>query len=297
MTQIEIEIEDPKKFANVAFLVDKADFLEDAAKLRQKWVQNSLVVPYEKYYDWYSNKFHKPSKILFKKHHEELAKYQNKYRFKVGEGIPAQAKKELERVYRILPQWDFHFDMLHLTSKYHRPRFFVRVAIVATVCGKVTDKDYESVYINTTPMGIPISISPIAPAYPWLLEFELRFSPWTKETEIVEAFRSFKNSEKSFEYYEKVWGKILNPDTISNIKRDREWYWRNLDGKNYKDIAIADNKGVKYYREAQEAEKHIKNVPDKLATEYIRHLRDIEKYAEKVRKAIKQYQKPLQKNP
>ena len=173
---------------------------------------------------------------------------------------------------------------------------FVRIVIVATVCGKVTDKDYESVYINTTPVGIPVGISPISPAYPWLLEFELRFSPLTKETEIVEAFRSFKNNEKSFEYYEKVWGPIPR-DRIDEVKRDRKWYWRNLDGKSYKDIAIADNKGVKYYREAQEAEKHIKNVPDGLANEYIRHLQYIEKYAEKVRKAVKQYQKPLQKNP
>lgn len=122
------------------------------------------------------------------------------------------------------------------------------------------------------------------------------------EEEVVKEFRELKRMVKqSIDFVNPKDGSLqeLNQpasDTISGIKEHRNWYFRHLNGESYRDIAIAGNKGVEYFKKTQESIKDIKDLSDILAKEYLNHLKYIDGYADNVRKAIKQYERRLTKS-
>src|SRR3989344_5785140 len=67
-------------------------------------------------------------------------------------------------------------------------------------------------------------------------EVAIIFSPNTKLEEIKEVYKT-QASKLIGEYNKNVLkSKRKTPDTISNIKRDRKWYWQHVNGSSYQKI-------------------------------------------------------------
>lgn len=82
-------------------------------------------------------------------------------------------------------------------------------------------------------------------------------------------------------------------NTISNIKRDRVWYWKRKQEMSYREIAIEDNKGGKHYKRALTISKKSLKCSEQDLKEAVFHLKHIEDAMETIRKAVKQYESRL----
>lgn len=147
---------------------------------------------------------------------------------------PSRLKKIVDK----LPQ--LRDDITFLALKYFRPASFESVMLAAVLYGKVTLKDYKPVkFKNYNPEN-------------WY-----KYSPGITMTIILDQFTTKKELidlfDKKFEVYKeklfkkvpnKLWGPIykeLKKSTnMTNIARDRKWYWRNKNGESYAQIALSE---------------------------------------------------------
>lgn len=131
-------------------------------------------------------------------------------------------------------------DITFLASKYFRPTNFESVMLAATLSNKVTLKDYK-------PVKFKIYNSLKWAKYPKGISMTIILDQFTTKKELDELF------DKKFEKYKKkmfelvpdgLWSplyrELKDPKNIINIKRDRQWYWRNLNGESYAQIALSE---------------------------------------------------------
>lgn len=217
---VKIEIKDENLYCDVAFFVDKEDFLKEIAHIRKKW-GISKPIKARKLHDW---------ELIMQKQRK-----MNSFR------------KDVQLI-------SSHFDPL---GNYY---FSIYKTIV---CGVVSNGDYHTAHLRFVDNDADVRQP---------TRFAIYFTADTTKKELLEVFDEFRNSVSSIRKFRPVDRYYLSygdkkPDTISNIKRDRAWYWKKRQGKTYLQIAKEDkNRGGI----------------------------DLEDYKETVRKAIKQYQKRLQ---
>lgn len=148
------------------------------------------------------------------------------------------SSSRLKKTVDKLPQ--LRDDITFLALKYFRPASFESVMLAAVLYGKVTLKDYRPVkFKNYNPEN-------------WF-----KYSPGITMTIILDQFTTKKELidlfDKKFEVYKeklfkkvpnKFWGPIYkelkNSANMTNIKRDRKWYWRNQNGESYAQIALSE---------------------------------------------------------
>lgn len=131
-------------------------------------------------------------------------------------------------------------DITFLATKYFRPTNFESIMLAATLSNKVTLKDYK-------PLKFKIYDSQKWFEYPTGISMTILLDQFTTKKELDELF------DKNFEKYKKkmfelvpdsLWSplykELKNPKNIVNIKRDRQWYWRNLNGESYAQIALSE---------------------------------------------------------
>lgn len=196
---IEIKVDDKWKFGEVAFLVDREDFLEDIAKARKLLGIKKLIPNTE---------------IAINKWKGE----------EQNEALKAQLIKELSTVTRSQKIKD------KLLKKYHKPLFFANILDAVILCGNVTDKDFSTTaYVQIIdPMDyIERHKHRKFLGYP---RIAIIISPETKLSEVKEVFRKNVPSEMDYFKNEYLNSKSKLHSTISNIKRDRRWYWENKNG-------------------------------------------------------------------
>jgi len=185
-------------------------------------------------------------------------------RWKISKLIKTRRLRDWELMMQKQKKLSSFMKDVELISKHFDPLGNYFFAIYkAIICGVVSNNDYHTAYLrfvdNDVDVGQPT-------------RFAIYFTADTTKEELLEVFDEFKKSVSSIRkirpvdrYYFSYGDK--KPDTISNIKRDRAWYWKKKQGKTYLQIAKEDKErgGI-----------------------------DPEDYKETVRKAIKQYEKRLQ---
>lgn len=256
MNKIDILIKDNKEFGDVAFLVDKPAFLKAVERLRKKWGLKHLISP-DKFNDWKNGLFYKRET---KQKEQEILKEQP-----MDHLSDADLEFLKEKIERIMPDIDFECDVRDLRIEFKKPETFDNSIAYAIVCGIIPDGVYKSTYwandfSTLAPIRLQDRTSRVA----------IYLTPQSQKEDVLEAFKQLKEevfNSRGDSYY--PFFSLYNKDEVTNIKRDRNWYWKHLNGSSYKAIALKDNK-------------------DRFADHNW-----IEDYTEMVRKAIKRYQKVL----
>jgi hypothetical protein len=222
-----ILIDDPKQFGDVAFLIDRDDFLLEIDGLRKKWKIIKLI----KY-----NKENSVKSRLFpnKDTSDQLKKYKNAYSrlLKRYISVPLNENnreillKDYEKMQRILPSFSFSYDITLLRKKFKRPRNFDRVIRSICLFGFASSLEYKtgSVSIDYNPYEMPR-----LPDLFYDPNLSINFYPLATIEEISKIFK--EKADKAILQYQEIIGiKLSNKDTIANIKRDRSWYWEKKEG-------------------------------------------------------------------
>lgn len=147
---------------------------------------------------------------------------------------PLRLKETVDK----LPQ--LREDITFLALKYFRPASFESVMLAAVLFGKVTLKDYKPVKFKIYDQENWFKYSPG-------ITMTIILDQFTTKKELIDLF------DKKFEVYKeklfkkvpnKLWGPIYkelkNSANMTNIKRDRQWFWRNKNGESYAQIALSE---------------------------------------------------------
>lgn len=208
--RIEIKIDDDSKYARVAFLVDREDFLKDIKEIRID-LDISKLIPYEQTKEWLNKDRSEGSLLTMDK----------------------KGKDSFNK------RWKFGKAVSNLKNKYHKGFHFTEVIAHAILSGEVREEDYNS--------------SVFCVDYPFSEEFfeaELHIDDEpmvaifvnkdTQEDEVVDLFKT-----KVKELFKQIAEREKQPPrTSSNIKRDRDWYWKHKDGLSYQKILDQTSKVV-----------------------------------------------------
>lgn len=250
--KIDIKIDADKengkiKFADVSFLMDRNDFLQDIKKLRNKWSDNKII-EYKNYDNWRKTKL-RPTEKQKKEMVVAWKNFQKKWSISLGDSPPKEASKDWKKAQMTLPEWVFYFDIENIRSKYQKPHYFHWILRRALVCGEIRDEDYKTVLIYQT--GVHFSSG-------WFTGLPAQASAFigvnkeTREDELLNVFRKFKKSSAENTYEKYLGVSSFERDTIPNIKRNRKWYWQNLskalggEEKSYLEIAKEEAKNKEY---------------------------------------------------
>ncbi|OGC49686.1 hypothetical protein A2W32_01860 [candidate division WWE3 bacterium RBG_16_37_10] len=112
---IDIQIVDDGKFADVAFLVDRHDFMEDIAKLRETWIGKTLL----------SNS-------------------------KINDFI--NLERDINEAKHF---WKHYFELRRIAKKYSLGATYVGSILAATISGIITDADYRTMLKEPILYGLP----------------------------------------------------------------------------------------------------------------------------------------------
>jgi hypothetical protein len=131
-------------------------------------------------------------------------------------------------------------DITFLATKYSRPASFESVMLAATLSNKVTLKDYK-------PVKFKIYDSQKWFKYPLGTTMTIILDQFTTKKELNELFdKKFETYKKKMfelvpdELWSPIYKELKDPKNITNIKRDRHWYWRNVKGESYAQIALSE---------------------------------------------------------
>lgn len=211
----EIKVADNARYGRVAFLVDRDDFIADIKKLRQKWGIYELI-PYGELYKWQDDKFKvsEKQKIWYGKSWKE---FQQKWKVSLGDPVPIEATGDWKKVHRSLPFWDLYFDVEEVLKKFNKTSDYHWVIRRVLICGEVHDEDFGVVNLDTK-----LSVN----VFTGLSAEQAAFIKITPETTLNEVKSVFSNYRRG----------LISKDTVSNVKRDRNWYWLHLGGLSYKEV-------------------------------------------------------------
>jgi len=224
---IKIDIKNPKRFGDVSLLIDRPDFIVELWDLRKKWNIDSKGIKKDNNKSWYAFPWlDEPKKLSKKQEQDALYLFNSLVYVEVGLN-PIEEDKRLEKALKYcsekIPQYasqfQFRFDVIQLRKRYKRYPNFDSIIAHALLYKNVTDSEYVTCELKLQYAGFDQS-KPFKEPYPAIV-----FYPRATVEDITKIFR--EESEKILHEYETKYlnGKIFSPDTVSNIERDREWYW------------------------------------------------------------------------
>lgn len=208
--KIDIKCTNDIAYMDVALLVDKREFLRLLPEYRKKHGITELV-PYMKFYDWISKKMDEDGQI-----------------------IKADVSNANDLTELNLPFMTFEEDAKALCQQFKKPGYFVSIIEFAIVCGVVHDISYQNTRIEVVPTDLPPP-----PEETELPEVRIVITPMTTLKDIQEVFEKsvpdiFESHMKLLNYYYRMKNR-----KSSNFRRDRDWYWQNLEGDGYTEIALS----------------------------------------------------------
>lgn len=246
---VEISILDAKKYGDVAFLVDRKDFIEDITKLRHKWKHYHILPLTNPQKSWSTFPW------VFDK--EQLKRYMdavidtelstqdlNTYR----KMTTSEQKKYIKRcrdAQRSVPAIDFRYDIAAIRKKYKRSPNFDRIIAQVTLYNTVKDEDYITCEVQLIKSGVEsllhLDDEKVAiVVYPLATAKDIKTIADEKLPQIMNEY------QQQF-----IGASVFNPDTVSNVKRDREWYWLHENGLSHSDVwKTALQKGDKLSKDA-----------------------------------------------
>ncbi|KKS96370.1 MAG: hypothetical protein UV73_C0011G0042 [Candidatus Gottesmanbacteria bacterium GW2011_GWA2_43_14] len=223
ITPVAIKITDLRKFAEVAFLVDRDDFLQDLIKLRKKWgldKQLLLLPPTKPWFTfpWQVKDSQLESYIKATVKLETADANSNKMG-KMSIKDKNKYLRNLKKTERLLPSNDFRSGIMDLRKKYRRPPNFDRIIAHSVIYGEVTNQDFISCEAKI------IYPEQEFPQYFQDTKLVIELYPPVKTEEIEKIIKNVlpaqvKKYEKHF-----IRGNIEDYDTRPTIVRNRGWYW------------------------------------------------------------------------
>lgn len=239
---IKIQIEDNKKFGDVCFLLDSDDFIAQAELVRQKLGLG------ERFHGTFNEWKQRNSS-------DEQARKLDKLFYKLdiddnGELIKEAMTKELEFIFPSDGHLEkvamdgvilmgLHIEIEKLHDLFAFPDLLNDAAMASLLCDTVSDEDYTLAKLDF----FDTSSNPHSSKNRRRPYFAIEVTPWTRMSDIETAF---KKKDKYKLDYCAFYGQFdfhLDKDSISNIKRDRVWYWRNKNDETY--FEIAENEAEK----------------------------------------------------
>lgn len=235
INKINISIEDNKRFGLIAFLVDRSDFLTDIREVRNLLELRSF--PYT-----FPNFSYKKANNVVNYYKQGICNIYDVYSVfkdicKEENIFPAELDKTLASAFVLTKS---------LTKKYCKSGVYIPVILSSILVGEV--KEGDILPTNTFEIGKQN-----------IEELDERFKDNRKSMSIVinheSTWEEVKNAFTHIQKYkfgskkikgknEDVFYKIYNegliykdlPDTVTNIKRDRDWYWQKKSGMSYEEI-------------------------------------------------------------
>lgn len=183
--RVEINIKDNKRFADVALLIDKPEFIKDV-----KVARGTPTFP------------------------RYLSKYISKYKPKVikKQEFSHKAIKDLIKIYE---------KSLKLRKKYKRPAGFERVISAAIIKNKVDERDYRDAYATILDPKHYYFKETDMPK----LAILLNPNTTRKEIEEIYSKELPRLREVFSNILVGIPNDVFPKDVLSTIKRDRHWYW------------------------------------------------------------------------
>lgn len=225
--KIDIHAQDTLAFQEIALLVDKPEFLEMLPILRKELEVESI----SDLKDYIDVVYEKPS-------HSKKKKKINLIKYNDLEDFLEIILFQLNKVY--LHKDDITDEMRMPTLiateaslvcvKFNRPPYFAEVVKQSVFCGAVDDDTLRHTYAKIIENDSLFSTS----GYIQLPQMAILVSPITTYEELKKVFREAKElfkKDKRLTYYQP------RIDTITNIKKYRDWYWERVKGKTYQKIA------------------------------------------------------------
>jgi len=205
MEPIKIDLKDNGAYTQVAFLIDREGFQDDIEEVRNKF---KITVPFSE------NPFD------FENHLISLAGFTPDQVFSKEKKVEAKIKKV---------EHTFREAIAEIRRKYQYPEIFDDVIKQAILFHQVTRfKTAYATFFNQYASREIFSPSDTIMA--------IAVTPFSTEEDIKSAFQDCKENIREFvEMFSPVY-KNMEKDTITNIKRDRTWYWGQKSGMKYKEI-------------------------------------------------------------
>lgn len=239
---IEIMIEDVKQFALVAFLVDRDDFINDVINIRKELKITS--VPY-----------------IFPEFPYEEANNVVDYYYK-GVCTICDASECFKEISAENHIWFSSLDRTlatalifteSLVKKYGKGRLYLPIILASILTGTVQSADFSSTHILTIDRKVAQQILDEFYGNETITTIQVnRESTWS---EVEDTFRSIQkyhfgtkkadDNDGLMQFFSDTIPHDKLPDTVSNIKRDRKWYWQHTNGMSYGEIWKQEKKLTK----------------------------------------------------
>lgn len=220
--KIHIRCKDTLAHQDIAYLVDKPEFLSLLPELRATY-QIKKLIPLNDYKKWWMDKIKEDLRVFSTEKKNLLLEAKRLYGDKKKEPTDKELFDSLPYHQRL--DWETKL----LTRTFNRPSYFHLVIKHAIVCGEVDDNSWKPTYATVLPPELPVFDADLP-------EVVIVVSPMSKATDVEKVFKEdvldiFKREQGKFKYQTTV-----KKDPTSNIMRDRRWYWFSLNGKNPGDI-------------------------------------------------------------
>lgn len=245
MNMVEVEISDARRYTQVVALVDRNDFLDDICSIRERLQITSYPYVVGKYADVEAN---------------NLAQAYKKGLMTISEFCLALKELCLEKNL-VFADLDKKLAMVNIyaesmVNKYRRERTFVPVVIAVILTNLIYDDDFRSTSIlsldDATVKQIARDLEDSAIKNKRIMTIQV-----SRESTVDEVKRTLlfikryyfhvskgDGDDELTQIYDENHSTTDYPDTISNIIRDRAWYWMHQSGMGYKSIwkASKDNR-------------------------------------------------------
>ncbi|MCL5125316.1 MAG: hypothetical protein M1511_12615 [Deltaproteobacteria bacterium] len=220
---------------------------------------------------------------------DEIVKIRAKYKINPQFDLSKSSEDELQ----LIRNTEFERDISEVRRKYNFPEMFDSVVRDAVLYNRITK--FKTAYAKTF-------VYPVNSVHNNHVDFHqdeymaIIVTPQSTEKDIKEAFADCRSDLFLSQTWKSPVYQAIDTDTVSNIKRDRDWYWRYKNGEHQHEIAVADNKGASYYTKVKMAMKYAGNLSEAQRMNNERYLNYVQDYTETVRKAIKRYKANLHRH-
>lgn len=179
---VTIDIEDKRLFTQVAFLVDRPDFIQKVHEIRKEYKID--------------------------------AKMQSTNYFKTVSDEELRQLQQRSDIYKVAAK---------IRQKFKYPPYFDDFIVQTILFNRVhAIRQTKTVTHLAKTITTPLSKPDLSENH---LEMAIHITPLSTKKDVLKAFEETKQVSTEYEHTHQL-SKVLDQDTLTNIERDRRWYWR-----------------------------------------------------------------------
>lgn len=234
---VKIDIEDNKRFADVAFLIDNEKFIDHSSELKEIF---RLPLNSQNYQKWFNRQkiteLTNDDMELFRKWFSRISTDSNESS-KSGEKVKNLfnwlVKRHIKEKGRFTVADAIHDATITLCNHFKKEFVFVKVIEAVIFRNEVTEDDYKTEFLALYAPGInKDNIQTLSLEeqklfkLPESLSFALYFDLNSDKAEIIDILNEqLDQFRDKFKNRLHVWGWSSSKRDIDHIKKHREWYW------------------------------------------------------------------------